>query len=137
MIEGIEQLSEVWTKAWEKNTSRIVDQTMRNQKLLEQMGQGLFRWSELKTQSNQMLERWMSFFRLPTRSDLGQMLYGLHQIDMRLADINDQLARTDLRLSQLETKVDELGSGPVPPAPPKKKPAGKTTKSANTKGDGK
>ena len=133
MIEGIEQLSEVWTKAWEKNTSRIVDQTMRNQKLLEQMGRGLFRWSELKTQSNQMLERWMGFFRLPTRSDLGQVLYGLHQIDMRLADINDEMARTDLRLSQLETKIDQLES----PPPPKKKPARKTAKNTKTKGDGK
>ena len=137
MIEGIENLSEVWTKAWEKNTSRIIDQTMRNQKLLEQMGRALFHWSEVKTQSNQMLERWMSFFRLPTRSDLGQVLYGLHQIDMRLADISDQLAQSDLRMSQVEAKLEQLGSSPAKPAEPTKKTARKTTQRAKAKGEGK
>lgn len=133
MIEGFEKLTDAWTLAWEKNTSRAVEQTFRNQKVLEQVGRAVSRWSTTKIRSNQILERWMTFFRLPTRSDLVQTLYGLHQVDMRLVDVSDQLARTDLRLAQMEEKLEKLESA----TSQKKQPTRNAAPSKKGKGDGK
>ncbi len=119
-----ERMAETWTQQWEANTSKYSEQLLRNQKVLEQLGRAVFKWSSLKSTTNQMLERWYAWMRMPTRTDMAHTLHNLHQIDMKMARIDQRLGRLDLKLDQLEQAIARQDAAPSPKATAKKRSSG-------------
>lgn len=115
-----ERMAENWTQQWEANTSKYTEQLLRNQKVLEQLGRSVFKWSSLKSTTNQMMERWYALMRLPSRTDMAHTLHNLHQIDMKMARIDQSLRGLDLRLAQIERHLEQVEAAPT--AEPKPKP---------------
>lgn len=131
-----ERMAETWTQQWEANTSKYSEQLLRNQKVLEQLGRAVFKWSNLKGTTNQMLEKWYAWMRMPSRTDMAHTLHNLHQIDMKMARIDQRLGRLDLKLDQLEQAIarqDATAAQKAEPKPAAKKRA--SSKKKTNKGD--
>jgi hypothetical protein len=86
-----------WKKsfdAWEDSAARSTEQVLRNPKLLSPVGTLFSAVMKARATTHKVMRVCWSAVGLPTREDQERTLHALHQIQSKLADIEERLAES-------------------------------------------
>lgn len=115
-FENVQDAAEAWFKAWEQQYSAGMEQFLRSQAVLQQMGSTLGQWTQMMAAWSGLCEQTLKAFRIPTRADVEQMMHTQHRTDLTLADLAESLERLHYRLERIEARLDAQGTTASAPA---------------------
>jgi hypothetical protein len=87
----------LWKKgfnSWETATAELCEQILRSPLVLQPSGAALSAAMRAKAAHDQALARWWAAVGLPTRRDQERTLHALNQLQSRVIDLEERLARS-------------------------------------------
>ena len=89
---------EQWKKgfdSWENKTAELMEQWLKNPRVLEPAGAMLTVSMKIKAASDKAMATWWSSWGLPTKRDQERTLHTLNQLNSRLIDLEERLVQLD------------------------------------------
>ena len=87
-----------WKKGfdlWENKTAELMEQWLKNPRVLEPAGMMLTASMKMKAASDKAMAAWWASWGLPTKRDQERTLHTLNQLNSRLIDLEERLAQND------------------------------------------
>lgn len=92
------QLWDQWKKGfdvWEQKTSAVLESMLKSEAVLSPLGTMLTAGLKVKQAGETAAANWWASIGLPTRREQERTLHALNQIQSRLIDLEERLAKLD------------------------------------------
>lgn len=87
-----------WKKgfdSWENKTAELMEQVLKNPRVLEPAGALLTASMKMKAATDKAMATWWGSWGLPTKRDQERTLHALNQLNSKLIDLEERLASVE------------------------------------------